>query len=311
MARTPVRLNIYDMYWLNEYASNIGVGVFHSGIEVYGVEYAYGGHPFSFSGVFENSPCDANELGEQFTFRESISLGETDFSGSEVRRMVQLLGQEYRGDRYHLISKNCNHFTAVLAKTLTGQDIPNWINRLASISGSIPFLERWIPQEWLTPIALQQSLDKSGSPRSNGMDNGMNSLAVNTPLDEAKEVFEETSTGVRKKLIPARQNGKTVTAAIATTSDAENSSNGNSSWKWFRRSSADNTTRPSASAPNSARGFNNPSPSFSRIWNSIKSMGGEDSATSSRRPSTSSQHQQQSSSRNGAKNEVLQRTNDQ
>lgn len=310
MARTPVKLNIYDMYWLNEYASNIGVGVFHSGIEVYGVEYAYGGHPFSFSGIFENTPCDANELGEQFTFRESISLGETDFAGLEVRKMVQLLGQEYRGDRYHLISKNCNHFTAALAKTLTGQDIPNWINRLASISGSIPFLERWIPQEWLTPIALQQSLDKSGTSRANGMDNGMSSLAVNTPLDEAREVFEETNSGMHKKLIPIRQNGKTIPAAIPTTSNAvtDNLSNGHSSWRWFRRGSADNSSRSAVSAPNSARGFNNPSPSLSRIWNSIKCIGGEDLSTTNRRPSLSSQQQ---SPRNGAKNEDSQRSSNQ
>lgn len=31
MSREPVLLNVYDMYKINEYTSNIGLGVFHSG----------------------------------------------------------------------------------------------------------------------------------------------------------------------------------------------------------------------------------------------------------------------------------------
>ena len=52
-AREPVILNVYDMFWTNDYTGNIGLGVYHSGLEVYGREYAYGGHPFPFSGIFD------------------------------------------------------------------------------------------------------------------------------------------------------------------------------------------------------------------------------------------------------------------
>ncbi|ETN79159.1 hypothetical protein NECAME_09965 [Necator americanus] len=202
MARVPVRLNVYDMYWLNDYASNIGFGIFHSGIEVYGVEYAYGGHPYAFSGVFENSPQDAEELGENFKFKQSIIIGETAITAAGVRELIKSLGQEYRGDRYHLISRNCNHFSAVLAKALTGNDIPTWINRLANLSGSIPFLERCLPQEWLTPVALQQSLED----QRNAEQSKQNSAEAQKRLsiDSAEDALDAKLNDSRATVVSAR-----------------------------------------------------------------------------------------------------------
>ena len=52
----PVILNVYDMLWTNDYTRNMGFGVYHSGLEVYGHEYMYRGHPYPYSGVFDIAP---------------------------------------------------------------------------------------------------------------------------------------------------------------------------------------------------------------------------------------------------------------
>lgn len=95
------------------------MGVFHSGVEIFGTEFAYGGHAFPFTGVFEITPRNHDELGEQFHFRQSIQIGCTDFTYQEVRRILEELGNQFRGDRYHLMNNNCNHFSSALTQVDT------------------------------------------------------------------------------------------------------------------------------------------------------------------------------------------------
>jgi len=120
IGRAEVKLNVYDMVSManfNQYSSSVGFGVFHSGAEVYGCEYAYGGHNNSHSGVFEIAPRDVAALGEEsFRFRETIVIGYTDFDQEDVKQIVDQFGVKFRGDKYHLLHQNCNHFTDALTR---------------------------------------------------------------------------------------------------------------------------------------------------------------------------------------------------
>ncbi|XP_059433420.1 deSI-like protein At4g17486 isoform X1 [Corylus avellana] len=126
---TQVVLNVYDLTPLNSYTVWFGVGIFHSGIEVHGKEYGFGAHDFPASGVFEVEPKSC----PGFIYRSSISLGRITMLPSEFRTFIENAASEYHGDTYHLISKNCNHFTDDISWRLTGKHIPGWVNRLARL----------------------------------------------------------------------------------------------------------------------------------------------------------------------------------
>ena len=137
MAREAVIINVY---WLNfgcgSTLTKSGLSVYHSGIEVYGTEFTYGQcnaiEPIS--GVVEMTPRGAEKLDKKLIFKQAIHLGYTDLTELDVIRITTELGTEdFRGDKYHVLSRNCNHFSNALAEILCGKKIPSWINRLARI----------------------------------------------------------------------------------------------------------------------------------------------------------------------------------
>lgn len=38
-------------------------------------------------------------------------MGYTDFTASDVPLLLESITTDYRGDQYHLLNKNCNHFS--------------------------------------------------------------------------------------------------------------------------------------------------------------------------------------------------------
>ena len=108
---------------VNTYVYPVGLGAYHTGVEVYGrgkvwvscmlsvnlhgkLEYAYGCHPYSYSGIYDMEPRQADEItGQQVHFREAILIGHTHFSSEEVKGLVVLLGRDYNGCDYTILHR--------------------------------------------------------------------------------------------------------------------------------------------------------------------------------------------------------------
>ncbi|KAJ0961899.1 hypothetical protein J5N97_029727 [Dioscorea zingiberensis] len=172
IGRTHLYLNVYDLTTINNYLYWFGLGIFHSGIEAYGMEYAFGAHDYPTSGVFEVEPKSC----PGFIYRRSVWLGTTDMSRSEFRLFMENLAGNYYGDTYHLISKNCNHFTDDVCRHLTGKPIPGWVNRLARLGSFC---------NCLFPETIQAtSLDRLANDPANSDDGSESVVSLTMESDE-------------------------------------------------------------------------------------------------------------------------------
>lgn len=127
-SKRSVRLNIY---YLTPYRSlhtifNImTLGLFtpyHSAIEIDDFEYAYYGHPFSFSGVMTSIP---NKAGMMLAY--SKIYGHTFLSTIDIETKAHSLN--FIGINYNLLDFNCNTFADSFLHVLTKHHLPRWVNR--------------------------------------------------------------------------------------------------------------------------------------------------------------------------------------
>ena len=94
-----------------------GFGVYHSGLEVNGREYAYGFNAHGGSGVFWLEPRAAGRVFEH-RYREGIDLGPLEMDANAFAAALRALEQEWRGVDYSLLGKNCNHFAGALCRAV-------------------------------------------------------------------------------------------------------------------------------------------------------------------------------------------------
>ena len=163
---TPVAINVYDLNEYNDYAYAFGVGIFHSGLEVHGREYSFGGHDYASSGIFATEPREAPPPAK---FRCSEIVGYTDMTAQEVEDRVAELDRFYHGNTYHLLERNCNSFVEELCLELTGKMPPPWVNRLARMAvvanSCAPLLPREHPRRRQHAIRPTATVEWRGEQR--------------------------------------------------------------------------------------------------------------------------------------------------
>lgn len=125
-----ILLNVYDIHTSNVIFSEIGLGLYHSGIEISvetddSLSYEYS---FSKAGVSRTAPR-MNIFG---TLRATIPLGKIRGTAINIHKLIAQFGKnDFAPGKYDLINHNCNHFTDAVAYALLETRIPSWVNRIA------------------------------------------------------------------------------------------------------------------------------------------------------------------------------------
>eukprot|EP00759_Apiculatamorpha_spiralis_P022770 PhF_6_TR26704/c0_g1_i1/m.39003 len=137
-----VFVNVYDITRMNYVVGWMGLGMYHTGVEVFQKEYGFG-RDISGTGVFAITPKSYHS----HIFRETIYIGQTTFSEAEVECLLESMAEEWQCETYHLTKRNCNDFSEQLARALVGEDIastawPTWVNQTARTATAI------LPTSW-------------------------------------------------------------------------------------------------------------------------------------------------------------------
>eukprot|EP00401_Gymnodinium_catenatum_P007206 CAMPEP_0117475306 /NCGR_PEP_ID=MMETSP0784-20121206/9727_1 /TAXON_ID=39447 /ORGANISM="" /LENGTH=309 /DNA_ID=CAMNT_0005269549 /DNA_START=107 /DNA_END=1036 /DNA_ORIENTATION=- len=109
---------------------------YHSGVEVYGTEYCFGGGNSGGSGITLQRPR-APPPGGSWVFYQTVEVAPLQKSRDEVQRIVTEIRAEFTAGSYDLVSRNCNDFSDAFCKRLCDQGIPSWVNALAGIGNSL------------------------------------------------------------------------------------------------------------------------------------------------------------------------------
>lgn len=132
-------------------------GVFHAGVEVNGLEWSFAYQPHTTRYGVE---CNHPKSHPQHHFRQTIKMGSTRCSDEEITTIMAQMVEEYPGNDYDLLRRNCCHFADDLCHRLGVGSIPSWIYRLARIGAGVAAM-REAAQSFRTQMIDQLHKSKS------------------------------------------------------------------------------------------------------------------------------------------------------
>eukprot|EP00747_Dinoflagellata_sp_TGD_P023466 gnl/TRDRNA2_/TRDRNA2_129823_c0_seq1.p1 gnl/TRDRNA2_/TRDRNA2_129823_c0~~gnl/TRDRNA2_/TRDRNA2_129823_c0_seq1.p1 ORF type:complete len:418 (+),score=26.77 gnl/TRDRNA2_/TRDRNA2_129823_c0_seq1:48-1256(+) len=99
------------------------LGVYHTGVEVLGVEWFFGvTEGQSSTGV----SCISPRSNPMHIYRKAISMGPTDLPWSEIHELLTKLQAKWLGCTYSVLTRNCTHFSDFFCRLLGCGPVPSW-----------------------------------------------------------------------------------------------------------------------------------------------------------------------------------------
>ncbi|KAK9792019.1 hypothetical protein WJX73_000089 [Symbiochloris irregularis] len=213
-----VQLHVYDVTAqhanaiknFNTFGREVGMGgIFHGGVEVNQLEWSYGYAP-SGSGVYSCKP----KVNPMYAYRESVALGVTPLSASQVKAAIAKLRKKWMGPEYELLTNNCLHFCDVLAEALQVPKIPAWLNRMAygadavvTFANCVSEQMRWLgstTSSWTKSAAtigdvndMEKSVTTSANKKGSSESKNDNPLEKKTSTREGEDIVEEAADKVK------------------------------------------------------------------------------------------------------------------
>lgn len=137
----PVDVNVYDLQRRptagpsgGAFNATMGLGAYHSGVVVFGQEFSFGGDPNAppgaiVSGIFSTPPKSVLPA-PMFWKQHRIGRLPAGTTLQQVLALVERMKPEWPVQSYHLVRRNCNHFSAAFLEALEEEFIIEPVKRV-------------------------------------------------------------------------------------------------------------------------------------------------------------------------------------